>query len=89
MQGGNISLKTQRTPTKHIKGSTNDQQQNITRKNQWAPRVKEVFGRRCQQTPIERDKEVQMNTNKVEQRGLDKHQQNEPKKNQGTTTEHS
>jgi len=34
MQGGNISLKTQRTPTKHIKGSTNDQQQNITRKNQ-------------------------------------------------------
>jgi len=34
MQGGNISLKTQRTPTKHIKGSNNDKQQNITRKNQ-------------------------------------------------------
>ncbi len=74
MQGGNISLKTQRTPTEHIKGSTNDQQQNITRKNRWAPRVKEVPGRRCQQTLIECDKEVQMSAKKVEQRGVDKHQ---------------
>jgi hypothetical protein len=30
-----------------------------------------------------------MSTNKVEQRGVDEHQQSKAKKNQGTTTEHN
>lgn len=89
MQGGNISLETQRASAKHIKRGTYDQQQNITRKNRWTPGVKEVPRRSYQQTPIEHNKEVQMNTNKVKQRGIDEHQQSKAKKNQGTTTEYS